>query len=139
MSGEVVEEEIQKRFTLNWLIQGASQHAGATSHYLVRDELNEIEPRLVRLYDQVALIIVLQYWRLQSRLLMGWPPRFWKRAASDRRHPFYGHKLLSRYGGLLAEETRKRARERCKEKGVIFLPFAFSFQTAFLIVRLRQL
>jgi len=139
MSCEVLEDEIQKRFTLNWLIQGASQHAGATSHYLVRDELNAIDPRLVRPYDQLALIIVLQYWRLQSKLLMGSPRRFWKRAATNRGHPFSGHTLLSRYGGMLAEETRRRARERCKEKGVTVLPFAFSFQTAFLIVRLRRL
>jgi hypothetical protein len=40
---------------------------------------------------------------------------------------------------MLAAETRKRALERCKEKGVTCLPFAFSFQTAFLVVRLRTL
>src|SRR5262245_20167177 len=77
MSREILQDEIRKRFTLNWLIQGASQHAGSTAHYLVRDELNAIDSRLVRLYDQLALIILIQYWRLQSRLLMGGPSRFW--------------------------------------------------------------
>jgi hypothetical protein len=139
MSREVLQDEIRKRFTLNWLIQGASQHAGSTAHYLVRDELNAIDSRLVRLYDQLALIVLLQYWRLQSRLLLGRPSRFWKRAAKKRRHPFYGHPLLSKYGGMLAEEARKRAVGRCKEKGVTLLPFAFSFQTIFLIVRLQIL
>jgi hypothetical protein len=139
MSREVLQDEIRKRFTLNWLIQGASQHAGSTAHYLVRDELNAIDSRLVRLYDQMALIILLQYWRLQSGLLMGRPSRFWKRAARKRGHPFYGHPLLSKYGGMLAEEARKRAASRCKEKGVTLLPFAFSFQTAFLIIRIQLL
>src|SRR5215510_1840358 len=139
MSREVLQEEIRKRFTLNWLIQGASQHAGSTAHYLVRDELNAIDSRLVRLYDQLALIVLIQYWRLQSMLLLGRPSRFWKRAAKKRSHPFYGQPLLSKYGGMLAEEARKRAVGRCKEKGVTLLPFAFSFQTVFLIVRLQIL
>jgi hypothetical protein len=139
MRHEVLQDEVRKRFTLNWLIQGASQHAGSTSHYLVRDELNAIDSRLVRLYDQFALVGLLQYWRLQSKLLMGSPPRFWKRAARKRSHPFYGHLLLSKYGGMLAQQTRTRAVERCKEKGVTRLPFAFSFQTAFLIIRLQML
>ena len=30
--------EINKRLTLNWLIQGAAQHAGMTFHHLVRDD-----------------------------------------------------------------------------------------------------
>ncbi len=139
MSREVLQDEIHKRFTLNWLIQGASQHAGATAHYLVREELNAIDPRLIRFYDQFGLVGLLQYWRVQASLLVGWPQRFWRRAASKRSHPFYGQTLLAKYGGMLAEETRKRARERCKEKRVTVLPVAFSFQTAFLIIRLRQL
>ncbi|MEJ0088566.1 MAG: hypothetical protein WDM80_02220 [Limisphaerales bacterium] len=41
-----VQLEIQKRFTLNWLIQGAAQHAGMTFHHLVRDELDALESGL---------------------------------------------------------------------------------------------
>ena len=55
--------EIQKRYTLNWLIQGASEHAGMTLHHLVRDELNAFDSRLLRSYDQIALLGLLQYWR----------------------------------------------------------------------------
>src|SRR4051794_19419385 len=109
--------EIQKRFTLNWLIQGAAQHAGMTSHHLARDELNAIDPRLLRFYDQYALINLLQYWRRDAILLLGWPPRFWRRAATKRSHPFFGHAPLSKYGGMLAEAGRQRALERWKEKG----------------------
>src|SRR5688500_1025317 len=105
--------EIQKRHTLNWLIQGASEHAGMTLHHLVRDELNALDARLLRSYDQFALLVLLQYWRGASVLLVGWPPRFWKRAASDPTHPFFSHPLLSKYGGMLAEAAKQRALERC--------------------------
>src|SRR6187397_1999 len=94
--------EVNKRLTLNWLIQGAAEHAGMTIHHLVRDELVAIDPRLIDLYDQFALISRLQYWSSEFILRLGWPPRFWRRAATDPRHPFYRHLLLSRYGGMLA-------------------------------------
>jgi hypothetical protein len=74
--------EIQKRLTLNWLIQGASQHAGMTFHHLVRDELNAMDPELIRLYDHFALIGLLQYWHLSATIIFGTPARFWKRAVS---------------------------------------------------------
>ncbi len=131
--------EIQKRHTLNWLIQGASQHAGMTLHHLVRDELNALDGGLLRYYDQFALLAFLQYWRGMSVLVSGWPPRFWKRAAFEPSHPFFGHPLLSTYGGMLAEAAKQRALARCKEKRVSALPFAFSFKVVSLLGRLRDL
>ncbi len=139
MSTAALQGEIHKRFTLNWMIQGAAQHAGMTFHHLVRDELNALDPRLVRLYDQYALINLLQYWQPDVSVVFGSPSRFWRQAASDHSHPFFGHPLLPKYGGMLAEEGRKRALERCKEKGLSRLPFAFSFHAVFLIGRLRAL
>ncbi len=137
MNDVSLQDEINKRFTLNWLIQGAAQHAGMTLHHLVRDELDALEPGLVRLYDQYALINLLQYWSLDGTLLLGWPPRFWRRAASDPRHPFFAHRVLSRHGGTLAAEARRRARERCKEKGFWGLRLLFPLQALQVIGRLR--
>jgi hypothetical protein len=117
MSIDRLREEINKRFTLNWLIQGASNHAGMTLHHLVHKELDALNPKLLRLYDQFALQLLLQYWRGQSGLVFGEPDRFWRRAPSDPRNPFFGHPLLPRYGGMLAAASRKRALERWKEKG----------------------
>jgi hypothetical protein len=131
--------QIQKRLTLNWLIQGAAQHAGMTFHHLVRDELNALNPKLLHYYDQYALINLLQYWQVEVTLLVGSPSRFWKRSVTRRNHPFYGHPLLSKYGGMLAELSRQRGLERCKEKGFTRLPIAFSFQTLFVIQQLRLL
>lgn len=131
--------EIQKRHTLNWLIQGAAQHAGMTFHHLVQNELNALDSRLVRLYDQYALINLLQYWQVDGVIILGWPPRFWRRAAINPRHPFYEHPLLSKYGGMLAEAGRQRGLQRCKEKGITRLPFVFGFQAQYIIQRLHTL
>jgi hypothetical protein len=131
-------DEINKRLTLNWLIQGAAQHAGMTSHHLVRDELDALDPRLVSLYDEYALINLLQYWRFDAALLLGSPTRFWERASSDPRHLFFGHPILSRHGGMLAAVSRQRGRDRCIEKGLWGLRFFFPYRAIGVIGSLRQ-
>jgi hypothetical protein len=137
MDPTTLRDEIHKRLTLNWLIQGASQHAGMTLHYLVRDELDAIDPDLLHLYDQFALINLLQYWHLDCTLVLGWPPRFWRRAATDPAHPFFGHALLARHGGALAEAARRRALARSREKRVARLPVLFSLQGLSVLGHLR--
>jgi hypothetical protein len=131
--------EIQKRLSLNWLIQGAAQHAGMTFHHLIGEELNALSPKLLRLYDQFALINLLQYWQAEVVIMIGSPTRFWNNARVKPSHPFFGHPLLAKYGGILADQSRRRALKRCNEKGMTRIPLAFSFQTLFVVERLRQL
>lgn len=138
MNDDKLRDEINKRLTLNWLIQGAAQHAGMTFHHLVRDELNAIDPTLIRLYDQYALINLLQYWHFEAAMLLGPPPRFWRRAASNPDHPFFGHPVLSRHGGTLAAAARQRGLERCKKKGLTRIPLLFTFQAMYVMGRLRS-
>jgi hypothetical protein len=136
---DTLRDEINKRLTLNWLIQGASQHAGMTLHHLVSVELAAINPRLIRLYDQFALIGALQYWSGEFILRLGWPPRFWRRAATNPKHPFFDHAVLSRYGGMLAAEARRRAIERSRDKGLSCLPVAFLFQAICVITEAQAI
>ncbi|SIO65106.1 hypothetical protein SAMN05444166_7583 [Singulisphaera sp. GP187] len=138
MNDVELRDEVNKRFTLNWLIQGAAQHAGMTFHHLVRDELDALDSDLVRLYDQNALINLLQYWSFDAALLFGWPPRFWRRSTTDPLHPFFGHPVLSHHGGRLASAARRRGLERCNEKGFWPLRYFFPFQTLNVIGRLRS-
>src|SRR4051812_18395372 len=107
MASVELRDEINKRLTLNLLIQGSAQHAFLTSHYLVRDELNAIDRALLPLYDKIALAGFVQYWA-DYVIVAGWPGRFWKKAQTRRRHPFYHHALLSRHGGMLAAAARER-------------------------------
>ena len=44
-------ELVNKRISLNLLIQGAATHTGFSAHYLVRDELNELIPKIIPYYD----------------------------------------------------------------------------------------
>ncbi|OJW21185.1 MAG: hypothetical protein BGO49_24540 [Planctomycetales bacterium 71-10] len=129
-------DEINKRFTLNWLIQGAAQHAGMTFHHLVREGLEAVHPELVLLYDQYALINLLQYWA-EADHVFGSPAKFWRRAKTDPTHPFHGHPVLARHGGMLAAESHRRGRERAKEKGLSDEPGVFKFQ-AFLLISCLQ-
>jgi hypothetical protein len=135
MSDELL--QIQKRLTLNWLIQGASQHAGLTLHHLIREELDALDKKLLPQYDEFALVVLLQYWRGLSVLFIGRPRRFWDRARSDSSHPFFNHPLLSTYGGILAEASKQHALNRCREKGYIMLPFLFSFRALAMVKRIR--
>jgi hypothetical protein len=139
MNDPELRQEINKRLTLNWLIQGAAQHAGMTLQHLVRDELDVIHPKLVRWYDQYALVNLIQYWRFEAVMLLGWPPRFWRRAATNPRHPFFGHPVLARHGGMLAAAARQRATERCKEKGLTRIPVLFGFQVLYVMCQLGSI
>src|SRR5262249_54880964 len=109
-----------------------------TFHHLVRDDLDAINPDLVPLYDQYALINLLQYWHFDAAVLLGRPTRFWRRAATKPSHPFFGHAVLSRHGGMLAEAARQRGEERRKEKGFWGLRFLFSIQAMSVVERLSR-
>ena len=139
MSAVELRAEINKRLTLNWLIQGAAQHAGMTAHYVVRDELDAIHPELVRLYDLNALTNLFQYWSPDAVLLLGSPTRFWKRAASSPKHPFFHHPVLSRHGATLAATARKRAVERALEKGISGSPSLIPRKVSRELARLRAI
>lgn len=116
-----LQDEINKRHTLNLLIQGAAGHASLTSHYLVRDELMAIDPRLIQLYDQFSLGGFVQYWSREAALIFGPLDRSW-RSATSRGGLFFQFPLLSQHGHALAEAGKERAIERCKVKDVSIDP-----------------
>ncbi len=130
MSPERLSDEIRKRLTLNWLIQGAAQHAGMTFHHLVRDELDALDPQLLGLYDKYALSNQLQRWQPAAIASYGAPAGYWLRARTNPEHPFFGHALLVAHGGALAETARERASERSREKGLTTDPQAFMASVA---------
>ncbi len=135
--------EISKRLTLNWLIQGAAQHAGMTFHHLVKDELNALHPGLLPKFKNgssaLASTVLLQYWHPNVKLICGRPSQFWQRTMSDPENPFYGHPLFSKYGGILAETGRQRGLARCQEKGFNCLTIAMQHQAFHVIKGLRRL
>lgn len=60
---QYIEEQIQKRILLNSLVHGSSKHAWKTLHYLIKDELDALEPRLFGLYNQLTALTSMLLWR----------------------------------------------------------------------------
>jgi hypothetical protein len=108
---------INKRLTLNLFIQGAATHAFLGAHYLVEPELNQLDPQLVPLYDQVAIGAFLLYWHDEVDYGIGRPSRFWRKVKRGR-HLFSRHPLLAKHGESLADAARQHALDKANEKHV---------------------
>jgi hypothetical protein len=120
VDGEL-QAQINKRLTLNLLIQGAATHTFLTAHHLVSDELTEIHPKLVRLYDRIAVATLLNYWYGDTVLIYGLSGSFW-RGMRRPCHPFARHPLLVKHGPALADATRRAAVQRAWSKRILALP-----------------
>lgn len=126
---------INKRFTLNLLIQGAASHNCLTAHHLVADELNAIDPALLSMYDKVTIGMFTNMWRGDAVLFLGRPARFWRRTRNPG-HPFHHHPLMARHGAELAEGTRRHVFDRAKRKRAWRMPVLVNFNLVWLIYRL---
>ncbi len=111
----VLGELINKRLTLNLLIQGAAGHACLTAHHLVRPDLEAIRPGLTAWYDKMAVFLNLQYWHPFTRIIFGNPVTFWN-SITRSDHPFYGHTLLTHHGARLAAASLEHSQERARVK-----------------------
>jgi len=59
-----IKDLINKRILINSIIQGASIHAFYTMHHLVKNELDEVSPELIKLYDEISVGTVFSYWKI---------------------------------------------------------------------------
>ncbi|MCA9100638.1 MAG: hypothetical protein KDA63_05800 [Planctomycetales bacterium] len=125
---------VNKRLTLNVLIQGAASHSYLTLHHLVKPELDAIDPALVPLYDKLAVSFDLNQWYGDLVPLVGMPRRFWRRLPKSD-HPFRRHPLLATHGAALAEASRRYATDRARVKSVCWFPLMHSPQMYALITR----
>ncbi|MFK7769411.1 MAG: hypothetical protein AB8B55_19495 [Mariniblastus sp.] len=108
---------INKRLTLNILIQGAATHAFLTAHHSVRTEMNLLDTGLIPLYDKFNTCNNLAYWRGAIIIVAGRTMKFWKTLHRPT-HPFYRHRFLRRHGRQLAIDAFNSAKNRCREKGL---------------------
>ena len=113
--------QVNKRLTLNLLIQGAAAHTFITAHHLVRDELEALQPGLTELYDRAVVSMHLNYWIGDVGLTFGPPWRYW-RSIRRKTHPFHRHALLVAHGGLLSRASKAYLVARAREKRVISTP-----------------
>lgn len=66
-----IKDLINKRILINSIIQGASIHAFYTMHHLVKNELEEISPELIGLYDEISVGTVFSYWKIDYAAILG--------------------------------------------------------------------
>jgi hypothetical protein len=125
---------LNKRFSLNLLIQGAASHTYLTAHHLVRDDLEAISPGIVRLYDKMSLNVHLSQWIGDLVFAVGFPRKFW-RSIKDPGHPFSGHPFLVKHGAYLSQESKRYTVQRARQKGVSATPGIQYAQTFWLLGR----
>ncbi len=123
--------QIDKRLTLNLLIQGAAAHSFLTAHHVVRDELEQILPGLTYRYDQFAICGLLNYFIGDILLIYGLPSRFWNRTRKPG-HPFFYHRLLAEHGRELAYASKRYLVSRGWQKRVIGIPILQQAQMYYL-------
>ena len=131
-------DEINKRLTMNVLIQGAAMHSVLTLHYLVQEELDRINPKLISIYDRVAVGMPLVMWRGEVVMIAGRPRRFWSRIGESS-HPFSRHPFLAKHGGRLAEGTLEHALKRAKLKKAWTTHGLVSVQLNWLVLKAMKL
>lgn len=129
--------QINKRLTLNLLIQGAAAHTFITAHHLIARELEEIRPGLLQMYDRIVPALHLNYWIGDIAVFYGWWRWFWWRTGW-RSHPFHRHPLLARYGGELARAGKRHLARRAWQKGVLPVPPIHYAQMIHLLVKMTR-
>ncbi|MFT7639751.1 MAG: hypothetical protein ACI9G1_001489 [Pirellulaceae bacterium] len=128
-------QQINKRLTLNLLIQGAAAHIYTTGSHLVKDDLEEISPGLTEDYDRLAISVQLNYSIGDNALFLGWPNRWWGYSSKPQK-AFRDHPFLARYGNQLASESTRYLKRRAKAKGISATPIIQSWQLLSMLMAL---
>jgi hypothetical protein len=132
-----IRQQINKRLTLNTLIQGAAAHSCLTAHHLVKEELEETRPGLTRYYDSLAVGLMLNYFIGDIPLLYGLPSRFWNDIGRPA-HPFHRHRLLAAHGRELWQESKRYLLARGRKKSIICFPVIHHVQLNLLFARVAK-
>lgn len=131
-------QQINKRLTLNLLIQGAAAHTFISASHLVRQELEELHPGLTWLYDRFAISGQLNYGMGDNALMFGRPNRWWGLSSCPQR-PFRNHKLMARYGNGLAREELRHLKGLARSKQLTTVPILHWWQFMRLLMRVLHL
>jgi len=57
-------QEIQKRIILNGLVHGAAMHIWKSAHYIIKDQIDNLDPMLMTLYDQYTTSVGWLIWQM---------------------------------------------------------------------------
>lgn len=105
---------VNKRLTLNLIIQGAATHGHWAAHRLVDKELTAINPNLFAIYDEMMIRSRLGYWLGGIPSIMGNPIKFWWQIRQEG-HEFGFHPFLVKHGFQIAGKTQADVFDRCRK------------------------
>lgn len=108
---------VNKRLTLNLLIQGSATHGHWAAHRLVDEQLAVINPSLFAIYDEMMIRSRLGYWLGGIPSIMGNPIRFWWKIRQDG-HEFGRHPFLAKHGYQIAMKTRQDVFDRSRKANI---------------------
>jgi len=65
-----LQPEIEKRRILNSIVHGCAIHQWTSAYFLVRDELNEINPNLIENYNKLSSLVNYWNWKIDQSEMM---------------------------------------------------------------------
>ena len=142
-----VTAEINKRMTMNMLIQGSAWQSCLTAHHLIKDELDELYASedsvpngmitSTHFYDRFSTAVLIGQWNSELAFFTGLSSHFWSRVGSGKTE-FCNHPLLVKHGKMLAKQSKRKTLKRCWDKGVWGQPVLLSFQLVSLLNRCQK-
>ncbi|MEM6756974.1 MAG: hypothetical protein AAF586_07390 [Planctomycetota bacterium] len=133
MDGNQLQAEINKRLTLNLLIQGVGEYHILEGYQPVARELKRTRFGLYSLFRLFGDVLSLMQWQLEHFAFTGPPRRFWSRTHRPD-HLFHAFPLLRVHGAQLNAEARRYVGRRCLRWGVPGLPGVYHVISTVLLV-----
>jgi len=61
-------EEIEKRIILNGLVHGCAMHIWKSAHYIIKDKIDDLDPRLMDMYNAYTASIGWMIWQMSPEM-----------------------------------------------------------------------
>lgn len=65
-----IEEQIQKRIILNGIVHGCAMHIWKSAHYIIKEKIDAIDPRLMELYNIYTTSMSWSLWQVSPSMAM---------------------------------------------------------------------
>ena len=130
-----LQKQINKRWIMNLLIQGAAAHTFVTASHLVRKEIESLRPGLTSLHDRFAISGQLNYCIGEIAFFSGRPNLWWGFSATPQ-PPLRSSVFLAQYCNQLATEETRWLRRLGWKKWVCGIPLLHWLQFWGILARL---
>ncbi|MEM9345356.1 MAG: hypothetical protein AAGB26_01940 [Planctomycetota bacterium] len=117
MNDPVIQDEVNKRLTLNLLIQGAGSHMHLSGHEPVEEELAFLGPDVLERYKTIAAALYMAQYSSDFAWMFGGQNCFWRRIHRPD-HPYRYFPFLRKHGLTLCKSGKRYAMQRARQAGI---------------------